>query len=131
MMNAVAIQTVLQSLGKLDITDRTTSQDAGAAIEMLGDFNQCMVGLVCFSGATPWERHPNAEFLHVQEGAVMLTLLAEDGVRQLNLQAGSMFIVPASLWHKQFSRDGVKLLFITSREGNEDSTAEDPRLTKT
>lgn len=129
-MNAVDIKTTLQSLDKLDITDRTTSQDAGAAMEMLGDFNQCMVGLVCFSSATPWEWHPDAELLHVQEGEVLLTLLAEEGVRQINIQAGFMFIVPPCLWHKQFSRDGVKVLYITSQEGNQHSTADDPRLAK-
>jgi hypothetical protein len=38
-MNAVDINTTLQSLGKLDISDRTTIQDADAAMEILGDFN--------------------------------------------------------------------------------------------
>lgn len=56
-----------------------------------------------------------------------ITLLAEDGIREVTLQAGSVFIVPADLWHNQFSQDGVKLLFITSREGNQESQLEDPR----
>jgi mannose-6-phosphate isomerase-like protein (cupin superfamily) len=126
-MNTLDISTALQSLGKLDITAQTTEEVAGAAMEMLGNFNQCVAGLVSFSGATPWERHPDDEFLYVQEGTVKVTLLAEEGVGEVSLNAGSVSIVPAGLWHRQFSQSGVKLLFITSREGNEHSAAEDPR----
>jgi mannose-6-phosphate isomerase-like protein (cupin superfamily) len=126
-MNVVDIPATLQTLRKLDINDRTTHEDADAAMSILGDFDRCVVGVVYFSGATPWECHPDAKFLQVQEGEVRVTLLAEAGTRELTLQAGEIYIVPANLWHKQFSPNGVKMLYITSREGNQHSTAEDPR----
>lgn len=123
-MDVVDIQAVLGSLEKLDISEETTSKDAGASMEILRDFNQCVVGLVWFCGATPWERHPDDELLYIQEGKVKITLLGKDGIQELTFEAGSMFIVPAGLWHNQFSQDGVKLLFITSRHGNEESNLE-------
>jgi mannose-6-phosphate isomerase-like protein (cupin superfamily) len=126
-MNVVDIHTTFQKLSKLDISDRTTHADADAAMSILGDFDRCVVGVVYFAGATPWEYHPDAEFLQVREGEVRLTLLEESETRELTLQAGQMFIVPAHIWHKQFSIDGVKMLYITSREGNQHSHAEDPR----
>ncbi|NEQ19425.1 MAG: cupin domain-containing protein [Microcoleus sp. SIO2G3] len=75
-------------------------------------------------------RHQDDELLHILEGEVDVTVLAEDGVRAVSLQAGSMFIVPRGLWHNQLSRQGVKLVFVTSQEGNEESSAEDPRTNR-
>jgi quercetin dioxygenase-like cupin family protein len=126
-MNVIDVQSVLKSVGKLEIAKQTTSDDASAAMKMLGNFNQCMMGLVCFSGLTPWERHNDDEFLHVLEGKVAVTILGDDKVNAVTLHAGSIFVVPGGLWHKQNSPEGVKLLFLTSQEGNEESGAEDPR----
>jgi mannose-6-phosphate isomerase-like protein (cupin superfamily) len=126
-MNVIDVQSVLKSVGKLEIAEQTTSDDASAAMKMLGNFNQCMMGLVCFSGLTPWERHNDDEFLHVLEGEVAVTILGDDKVNEVTLHAGSIFVVPGGLWHKQNSPEGVKLLFLTSQEGNEESGAEDPR----
>jgi mannose-6-phosphate isomerase-like protein (cupin superfamily) len=125
-MNVVDIPATLQKLRKLDINDRTTHEDADAAMSMLGDFNRCVVGVVHFSGATPWECHPDDELLQVREGEVRVTIVSESATRELTLQAGEMYIIPANLWHKQFSPNGVKMLYITSREGNQHSTAEEP-----
>ncbi|WP_414530123.1 cupin domain-containing protein [Nodularia chucula] len=88
-----------------------------------------MVGLVCFSGLTPWERHPDDELLHILEGEVDVKVLLEDGgYSEITLQSGTIFTVPRGLWHNQHSHQGVKLLFVTSQQGNEESTLEDPRL---
>ena len=122
------IRAALSSIGKLEISESTTAEEAGAAMKILASFNQCMVGLVSFSGLTPWERHPDDELLHILEGEVdVRLLLAEGGEQCFTLHADSVFIVPANLWHNQFSRNGTKLLFVTSQQGNEESTAEDPR----
>jgi mannose-6-phosphate isomerase-like protein (cupin superfamily) len=126
-MNGIDVQSILKSVGKLDISEQTTSNDASLAMTMLGNFNQCMMGLVCFSGLTPWERHPDDEFLHILEGEVAVTILGNDKVNEVTLHAGSIFIVPGGLWHNQNSPKGVKLLFLTSQSGNEESGAEDPR----
>lgn len=45
-MNTLDIQAAIASLEKLEISEQTTSKDASASMEMLGNFNQCMVGLV-------------------------------------------------------------------------------------
>jgi mannose-6-phosphate isomerase-like protein (cupin superfamily) len=125
-MNVVDLQSTLESVGKLEIAEQTTVEDASAAMKMLGDFNQCMMGLVCFSGLTPWERHPDDELLQILEGEVDVTILTDTGKKEVTLQAGSIFVVPRDLWHKQHSSKGVKLLFITSQMGNEVSEAENP-----
>ncbi|MEA5505347.1 cupin domain-containing protein [Halotia wernerae UHCC 0503] len=126
-MNAVDIQAALGSVGELKIAKQTTSDDVRAAMKMLGNFNQCIMGLVYFLGSTPWERHPDDELLQILEGEVDVTILSDSGVDEVTLYTGSIFIVPRGLWHKQHSYKGVKLLFITSQEGNEASEAEDPR----
>lgn len=125
-MESFDIQTALMSLGKLQITGETTTDDAASAMNILGNFNQCMIGVVKFSGLTPWERHPDDELLYVLEGEVEVKVLDAEVTHTEIVQAGSVFIVPRNLWHNQKSNDGVKLLFITSKEGNEHSSAEDP-----
>lgn len=49
---------------------------------------------------SPWERHPDGEeLLHVLKGAVEVTLLLESGPATRQLDAGSIFLVPAGVWH--------------------------------
>lgn len=127
-MNAVNVQTAIASVGKLEIAEQTTSNDASAAMKILGNFNQCVIGLVCFSGLTPWERHPDDELLQILEGEVDVTILGNGEVSEVTLYTGSIFVIPRGLWHKQHSSEGVKLLFVTSQEGNQESRAEDPRI---
>jgi mannose-6-phosphate isomerase-like protein (cupin superfamily) len=126
-MDIISLRSETDSIGKLEIVSQTTSEDAGAAMKILGDFNQCMVGIVYFSGATPWERHPDDEFLQILEGEVAVTILGDE-VKEILLSVGSVFVVPRGLWHKQHSDRGVKLLFLTSQSGNEHSEATDPRM---
>jgi len=126
-MKSFDIQPVLESLGKLEINEETTSNEASAAMKILGSFNQCMVGMASFSGLTPWERHQDDELLQIVEGEVDVTILTKDEVCKTTLKKDSIFIVPRGLWHNQSSSQGVKLIFITSQEGNEISE-EDPRI---
>ena len=128
-MTSLDIQTVLESLVKLEISDQTTGDEASAAMKIFGSFNQCMVGMVSFLGSTPWERHQDDELLQIIEGEVDVTVLSEEETRKITLRPGSVFIVPRGLWHNQSSHQGVKLIFITSKEGNEESSAEDLRIT--
>jgi quercetin dioxygenase-like cupin family protein len=128
-MEAYDLHATLRSLPQLNITDHTTEADAGAAMRVLTLFNQCMVGMVSFSGETPWERHPDDEFLQVLEGEVFVTVLTNDGgVQETTLRAGSACVIPRGLWHKQRTIQDVKLLFVTSQNGNEASTSKDPRV---
>jgi quercetin dioxygenase-like cupin family protein len=105
-----------------------TEEDAAKSMQFLGPFNQCVLGVVHFSGQTPWERHPGGdELLHVLDGAVSLTILTDGEPIRAIVSAGSIFVVPKGLWHRQFAESGAKLLFATPSEGNENSWAEDPR----
>jgi quercetin dioxygenase-like cupin family protein len=87
------------------------------------------VGVVRFTGLTPWERHPDDELLYVVEGAVDVTVLDQEGVATVStVKAGSICVVPAGSWHRQQPRPSVALLYLTSREGNEASWAETPDM---
>ena len=123
------IQAELESLGNLEVDGETTNDEASAAMKILSNFNQCMIGMVSFSGLTPWECHQDDELLQIVEGEVDVTILAENETQKITLQSGSIFVVPQGLWHNQSSPQGVKLLFITSQEGNETSE-EDPRISR-
>jgi mannose-6-phosphate isomerase-like protein (cupin superfamily) len=127
-MSVIDINSALKSLVKLEITSQITSNDASDAMKTIGDFNQCEIGLVCFAGWTHWERHPDDELLYVLDGEVDLKVMnADRSARKFTLSAGAMFVVSQNMWHRQHSETGVKLLFVTSKQGNEHS-AEDPRL---
>ena len=105
---------------------KTAEQDA-AAFPRLASFNGGAVYVGRFSGETPWERHPDAdELLHVLEGATDITLLTPDGVARVSVAAGSVFVVPRGLWHRQVARPSVTLLSATP-DHSEVSTADDPR----
>jgi mannose-6-phosphate isomerase-like protein (cupin superfamily) len=128
-MSVIDLKSALESVSKLEITAQTTTDDASAAMQMLGDFNQCAIGLACFSGWTPWERHPDDELLYILDGEVDLKVIGERdrSANKFTLSAGSIFIVSQHRWHRQHSGAGVKLLFVTSKQGNEHSE-EDPRF---
>ena len=126
-MKSFDIQAALKSVGKLRVDRETTSDEASGAMKILGNFNKCMVGMASFSGLTPWERHQDDELLQIMEGEVDLTILTEDKACKTTLTKDSIFIVPRGLWHNQSSPQGVKLIFITSQQGNETSE-EHPRV---
>jgi mannose-6-phosphate isomerase-like protein (cupin superfamily) len=127
-MKAHDIYAALNGLPELVITPYTTAAEAGAAERRLTPFNQCIVGLVRYSGQPPWERHPSGdELLHVLEGEIDVTVLTADGPVQVTVRAGSLFVVPQGLWHKPVARSAATLLYMTPAEKNEHSLAEDPR----
>ncbi len=113
---------------KLVIGPTVTEEEAMASMRILQNFNQCMIGISSFEGETPWENHRDDEFLQVLDGEVDLLIIGNDGRVTKNLQGGDCFVVPADLWHRQTSRNGAKILFITSLEGNQSSMDESPSL---
>ena len=120
------LDATLAGLCELRIGPETGEGDANDSIRALADFNGCTVGLVRFSGETPWERHAEDEFLHVLEGEVEVTILG-DGVRVNGpARAGQVVIVPRGRWHRQSARATTTILFVTGT--TEISTADDPRL---
>jgi quercetin dioxygenase-like cupin family protein len=125
-MKAHHLQTVLAGI---DARPVTTSAEDEAAFPRLGAFNSGGVYVGRFAGQSPWERHPDAdELLHVLEGAVEITVLTEAGPVQTRVGAGSVFIVPRGLWHRQLAQPSVTLLAATP-EPSEISFAADPRQT--
>lgn len=127
-MNAINLRDALKTVRTLEASATTSIEEAMDAMTMLGDFNRCMLGLTRFHGLTPWERHPDDELLCILEGSVDVEILtAEGSSKRSMLAAGDVLIVPGDLWHRQRTVDGVALLFLTSRDGNEESWADDPR----
>jgi quercetin dioxygenase-like cupin family protein len=127
-MQPTNIRAALRGISELAVTPAMTQDDAQMAMRELGSLNESMLGLVRFSGQTPWERHPGGdELLHVLEGAVDVTVLTDDRVVDATVGAGSLFIVPRGLWHRQKPHGAVTLLFATPAQGTEHSWAEDPR----
>ncbi|WP_019505037.1 cupin domain-containing protein [Pleurocapsa sp. PCC 7319] len=124
-MNVTNISEI-ETLKQLQIADKTSENDAEKSMRFLGTFNQCIYGMVNFIGETPWELHPDDEYLQVIDGNVEVTLLAKENRTEISLSAGDIFTVPKEVWHRQFSEHGVKLMFITSSEGNQHSTKDNP-----
>ncbi|MDP3208488.1 MAG: cupin domain-containing protein [Rhodoglobus sp.] len=114
-------------LPDLLVTPSTTESEAAAALRVLASFNRCMVGVIRFSGETPWERHVEDELLYVVEGEVDVTVLADHGAVEATIRQGSIFVVPKGLWHRQRPRPVVSLLFLTPETGTEASRANDPQ----
>jgi len=119
------LATACARLGELRIAAETTEADANDAIRALGELNGCTLGLVRFSGGTPWERHAEDELLHILEGEVEVTILGDETRVVGTARAGQVLVVPRNCWHRQHAHATATLLFAT---GTTDiSTAEDPR----
>ncbi len=117
----------MRDLAELTIVPGMSDTGAVPYMKMLAAFNESTIGIVRFSGRTPWERHPAGdELLHVLDGAVEVVVLTEAGPVQATVPAGSIFVVPRGLWHRQVAA-ATTLLFATPTEGSEHSWADDPR----
>ena len=126
---AHALESTLAELPELAITSDTTAEEARAAVRTITSFDQSTLGMMRYSGLTPWERHPAGdELLHVLEGEVDVTVLTDDGPVEVNVRAGSVFVCPRGLWHRQRPRPAVTMLFGTPTATEEVSWAEDPRV---
>jgi len=118
----------LSGIPELVITPETTGEDVDAAVRPITTLGPCMVGVMRYAGQTPWERHPDGdELLHVLEGAVEVSVLTDDGPTHVRMDAGSVFVCPRGLWHRQLPQPSVTMLFGTPSETTEVSFAEDPR----
>jgi mannose-6-phosphate isomerase-like protein (cupin superfamily) len=119
---------ILRDLPELKITDETTGEEAQAAVHRIGDIGERSLGVMRFSGLTPWERHGCDELVFALEGAVDLTVLTNDGPVQRRLNAGSFFVCPQGLWHRQLTRPSAAVLYGTPIATSQHSFADDPRL---
>jgi quercetin dioxygenase-like cupin family protein len=126
------LRAALGGLPELAITSSTTEEEANAAVRTITALDQCTLGVMRYSGLTPWERHPDGdELLHPLEGEVDVTVLTDAGPAHVTVSAGSVFVCPRGLWHRQLPRPAVTMLFGTPAETTEVSWAEDPREGRT
>lgn len=122
------LDSALRGLPELPITSSTTAADVDASARNLARLGPCTLGVMRFSGLTPWERHPDGdELLHPLAGAIDVTVLTDDGPVHRRVEAGSVFVCPRGLWHRQRPQPAVTLLYGTPSETTEVSFAEDPR----
>jgi uncharacterized cupin superfamily protein len=127
-MMARDVRAALSGIPELAISESTTAQEAGAAFPQLGTLNGCGLYAGRFSGLSPWECHTEAdELLHVLEGEVEITTLTDAGPVRNTLRAGTIFVCPRGLWHRQYSARGV-LEFSATPQPTEISLADDPRV---
>jgi quercetin dioxygenase-like cupin family protein len=107
---------------------RCPRDDLAASRADLGTFDAGTITVGSFSGESPWERHTDSdEYLHVLDGEVDVTLLTDDERFDVNVPAGSIFVVPRGAWHKQNAPGGVTVLVLRPSDHGPVSFAEDPR----
>jgi PhnB protein len=122
------LRAALREAPHLNITERTTGEEADAAVRNVAKLDQLTLGVMSYSGLTPWERHPDGdELLYALDGEVEITVMTDDGPVQETLRAGSAFVCPRGLWHRQLARKSVSMLYGTATETTEASFADDPR----
>ncbi len=119
------LRAACEGLAELVVDAQTTEAEATDAIRALAQLNGSTVGVVRFSGRTPWERHEGDELLHILEGEVFVEILGEGAITSGLARAGEVVVVPRGCWHRQHARMRTTLLFVT--DGTDVSTAEDPR----
>ncbi|MFZ0660521.1 MAG: cupin domain-containing protein [Candidatus Binataceae bacterium] len=112
----------------LAITKATTAQQANAAYVHLTDLDRLRLGVMRFSGQTPWERHHGDELLYALDGEIELTALTDDGPVVRTIRAGDAFVCPSGIWHRQLPKDWVTILYCTPNKTDEVSFADDPRV---
>ena len=106
-------QALSGKLPPIEISSATSEAEAMTAVQIFDQFEDLMVGVVHFSGLTPWECHTQDELLYVLGGAVEVTLWREHGPEEVVVSAGSMCVVPKGVWHRQLPKPTVRLMFIT------------------
>ena len=130
-LEAHDLRAALREVPHLTITESTTGEEADAAVRTVAQLDQLTLGVMSYSGQTPWERHPDGdELLYALDGEVEVTVLTDDGPVHETIRKGSAFVCPRGLWHRQLARESVSMLYGTATETSEISFAEDPRVEK-
>ena len=112
----------------LEITEKTTGKDADAAYLHLADLDRLSLGVMRFTGRTPWERHPDGdELLYALDGEVELTAIADGGPSTRVIRAGEAFVCARGVWHRQIARPWTTMLYGTPNKTTQISFADDPR----
>ncbi len=126
-LTPIDLNATIGKLKELKITDATTSEEANNASRNIAEMGERTLGVMRFSGLTPWERHGSDELLYALDGALDVTVLTDSGPVYRRVNAGSFFVCPENLWHRQRAEDSVTILYGTPTKTSEHSFAEDPR----
>ena len=122
------IQAALSSAPEIDLEADPTLDQIREAFPELASFDKGGVTVGRFSGRTPWERHMDSdEFLHVLDGEVEVTILTDADSVRVTVSAGSIFVVPRGLWHRQEPRPVATVLSLIPTDHGPVSFADDPR----
>jgi PhnB protein len=123
------LRAALREVPHLTITADTTEDQANAAVRNVAKIGKLTLGVMSYSGLTPWERHPDGdELLLALDGELEVTVLTDDGPVTRKLRAGEAFVCPQGLWHRQLAEKSVSMLYGTPIETSEVSFAADPRV---
>ncbi len=123
------LRAALREVPHLNITSDTTGQEADAAVRNVAKIGNLTLGVMSYTGQTPWERHPDGdELLLALDGEVEVTTLTDDGPVTRKLRTGEAFVCPQGLWHRQFAEKSVSMLYGTPIDTSENSMADDPRV---
>lgn len=122
------LHAALREVPHLNITADTTGEDADAAVRNVAKIGNLTLGVMSYTGQTPWERHPDGdELLLALDGEVEVTTLTDDGPVTRKVRVGEAFVCPQGLWHRQFAEKSVSMLYGTPIDTSEISMADDPR----
>lgn len=125
------LRAALREVPHLTITEDTTEDEANAAVRNVAKIGNLTLGVMSYTGLTPWERHPDGdELLLVLDGDLDVTVLSDEGPVTRKLRAGEAFVCPQGLWHRQNAEKSVSMLYGTPIETSEISMADDPRVGK-
>lgn len=128
-LEAHDLRAALREVPHLNISAETTGEEANASVRTVAKLDNLSLGVMSYTGLTPWERHPDGdELLYALEGEVEVTVLTDDGPVQETIRKGSAFVCRKGLWHRQLARKSVSMLYGTATETSEISTADDPRV---
>jgi PhnB protein len=123
------LQAALREVPHLNITEQTTGAEANAAVRNVATIGNLTLGVMSYTGLTPWERHPDGdELLLALDGELEVTALTDDGPVTRKVRAGEAFVCPQGLWHRQFAQKSVSMLYGTPIPHGEFSWADDPRV---
>jgi len=122
------LRAALREVPHLNITSDTTGEEADASVRHVTKIGNLTLGVMSYTGQTPWERHPDGdELLLALDGEVEVTTLTDDGPVTRKVRAGEAFVCPQGLWHRQFAEKSVSMLYGTPIDTSEISMADDPR----
>lgn len=107
-------------------TPHTPAEDIEPVFATLEQTDRTGIFAGSFQGESAWERHRNGdELVQVLAGHATVTVLTDDGRKDLDMSAGMVTIIPQGCWHKFQAAEGVTVMTMTPQP-TDHSTAEDP-----